>query len=748
MSPGSSSGAENSIAAGRKCGCGSVCWLCYSWNNNNNNNTNNTNNNGGGLAYAANQLHSSSLHLQLSDQAAAPLAHHPAGESNGGGAATLLAAGDSSRGGWQEPETFSQQTKSSTGAAAVIRPLRSWSSSEKRGPSLEEPPRSRGPRRFSAAGPPPLAAAGPGGTNNSSTGSTSSAKSAVGSQRSHVLASLHTWAEEEDELADGAMGAALVHSRASTGSSRLFQQAHGHAEYTRTQSTRYMHRQQHSSGSIGTSTTNGGSRFVVRHNVPEPTFGFVEVGSSSGSSTGSGGPLPPSSVLAAGAGNAAAATAATAAARNTNHQRLRTPYSISIPSIIGSPLSFTQPFLATASRTSMFGRQPPSSQIRAAHIDWDSLSMAEELLGASACGGGNRNGSSNSAAAGCGGDLHLWQQGAAIDHLSFVGSANGGCGFGALQPAADRSAKNGAIHGVAGGQSGFPQRTIDPFVGPGAGLDHQSRLANYYYQQYLLQSQMHMLPPHLQSAVRQQQQLLQQQFLRQMQQAPHLQQHQQQTQQPQQQQQNHLQNQNQNQQQQQHNQQQKTNQQQQLQRQSQSQPLPQSQKQLQNQRPLLHHQQHPQLTHQHPQLTHQHQNELFPEFSPGHMAYPPAPGAVGTAVLAGIHSGGTGISAGGNPGGLIQQPHAAISEAYEAAMAQLTLASALEKQMTWEYACQRHPVISGFAVAAPLRLSTAWRWGLLCLVLASAGCVLVGTPVALMVLLAHQDTIFLAANPF
>ncbi|KAJ1950609.1 hypothetical protein FBU59_000595 [Linderina macrospora] len=45
--------------------------------------------------------------------------------------------------------------------------------------------------------------------------------------------------------------------------------------------------------------------------------------------------------------------------------------------MIGSPLSFNQPFLA--SRTSMYGKHPPSSQIRAAHIDWDSLSMMEEL---------------------------------------------------------------------------------------------------------------------------------------------------------------------------------------------------------------------------------------------------------------------------------------------------------------------------------------------------------------------------------
>ncbi|KAJ2348883.1 hypothetical protein GGF43_004493, partial [Coemansia sp. RSA 2618] len=59
------------------------------------------------------------------------------------------------------------------------------------------------------------------------------------------------------------------------------------------------------------------------------------------------------------------------------HRRLRTPYSISIPSMVGSPLSFTQSFLA--SRTSMYAKHPPSSQMRAAHIDWDSLSMMDEL---------------------------------------------------------------------------------------------------------------------------------------------------------------------------------------------------------------------------------------------------------------------------------------------------------------------------------------------------------------------------------
>ncbi|KAJ2157133.1 hypothetical protein GGF46_004723 [Coemansia sp. RSA 552] len=57
------------------------------------------------------------------------------------------------------------------------------------------------------------------------------------------------------------------------------------------------------------------------------------------------------------------------------HRRLRTPYSISIPSVVGSPLSFTQSFLA--SRTSMYGKHPPSSQMRAAHIDWDSVSAMD-----------------------------------------------------------------------------------------------------------------------------------------------------------------------------------------------------------------------------------------------------------------------------------------------------------------------------------------------------------------------------------
>ncbi|PIA19714.1 hypothetical protein COEREDRAFT_13038 [Coemansia reversa NRRL 1564] len=67
--------------------------------------------------------------------------------------------------------------------------------------------------------------------------------------------------------------------------------------------------------------------------------------------------------------------AATNSSGSSRHTRLRTPYSLSIPSLVGSPQSFTQPFLA--SRTSVYARHPPSSQLRAAHIDWDRLSLDE-----------------------------------------------------------------------------------------------------------------------------------------------------------------------------------------------------------------------------------------------------------------------------------------------------------------------------------------------------------------------------------
>ncbi|KAJ2216543.1 hypothetical protein IW140_001556 [Coemansia sp. RSA 1813] len=621
IAAGNSGNNATSATTAKQCGCGSVCWLCYD--------RNNSSSSVGGPGELTSQTHDSALQLPLSEIAAPPPAHHTIDSS-------------SSR---LEPSVTAQPAKSN--AATSIRPLRSWSSSEKRGPSLEDPRRAGGPRRFSVAGPSAAAAAA---------ASNSSAKSAAGSRKSHVLASLHTWAEEEDELGDGAMGPSFVHSQARN--SRLLQQQ-GFMEYARTQSSRYTHHQQHSTGSINTS-----SRLQARRTMPESAFSFIDLGSSNGSSTG---PLP--STLPTNTSSVGAPAGGRSGAGVPHHQRLRTPYSISIPSIIGSPLSFTQPFLATASRTSMYGRQPPSSQIRAAHIDWDSLSMAEELLGPSPPWGGgavlpnsgNRNG------AGCGGgagDLPLWQQGAAIDHPPFVSS---GSGF------ADKS----AAHNVAGGRFGLPQKEVGSFGGPSAGMDHQSRLENYYhYQQYLLQS-----------AAKQQQMLLQQQFLQQHKQNVAYQQ-----------------------------------QQQQQQKQYRSHHLLQ---QLQNQQ----------------QQQQQQQNEPYSEFSPGHMANSASVTAAAATVTAGMHSNSS------NVGGLIQ-PHVAINEAYGAAMAQLTLASEFEKQMSWDYACQRHPLLSSFAVAAPLRLSLTWRWGLLCIVLASTGCVLIGTPVALMVLLAHQDTSFLAVNPF
>ncbi|KAJ1717953.1 hypothetical protein LPJ61_007012, partial [Coemansia biformis] len=69
-----------------------------------------------------------------------------------------------------------------------IRPLRSWSSSENRAPTIEdsEDREVRDVRRFSVAGP------------------ASSAGSTGGSRKSHAQRSLHTWAEEEDEMLDGA----------------------------------------------------------------------------------------------------------------------------------------------------------------------------------------------------------------------------------------------------------------------------------------------------------------------------------------------------------------------------------------------------------------------------------------------------------------------------------------------------------------------------------------------------------------
>ncbi|KAJ2854403.1 hypothetical protein GGI22_004506, partial [Coemansia erecta] len=317
MPPGGTAAGDGMTTA-QRCGCGSVCWLCYDQNISSASVPGDT----------TTQAHGSPPLLQLSDLTAPPpVARQAIGTSDN--------------------NAIAQPAKSNT--AATIRPLRSWSSSEKRGPSLDDPRRLRGPRRFSVAGPSGATSAAATGTAGA-TSNNSSTKSAAGSRRSRVLASLHTWAEEEDELADGGgISLSPVHSGVRT--SRLRQQQ-GYVEYTRAQSSRYTHHQQHSTASI---STNGGAsgRVAVRRTMPEAAFSFVDIGSSNSSGIGGG---PPPSTLAPNASSAGAAGARNAM---SHHQRLRTPYSISIPSIIGSPLSFTQPFLATASRTSMYGRQPP-----------------------------------------------------------------------------------------------------------------------------------------------------------------------------------------------------------------------------------------------------------------------------------------------------------------------------------------------------------------------------------------------------
>ncbi|KAJ2544253.1 hypothetical protein GGH12_004584 [Coemansia sp. RSA 1822] len=195
------------------------------------------------------------------------------------------------------------------------RPLRSWSSSEKSGPAMEDGDRAaRDMRRFSVAGP----------------------ASSSGSRKSHTPRSLPTWAEEDDETPE------TTGRGVPSGSAHMARLATAmHSMHVRNPSHQPASRHAHANVFVrramdaGSSSSSSGS---VQHNTH----------SNSSSSSG-----------------------------DSRHKRLRTPYSISIPSMVGSPLSFTQSFLA--SRTSMYAKQPPSSQMRAAHIDWDSLSMMEEL---------------------------------------------------------------------------------------------------------------------------------------------------------------------------------------------------------------------------------------------------------------------------------------------------------------------------------------------------------------------------------
>ncbi|KAJ2836469.1 hypothetical protein FBU31_001366, partial [Coemansia sp. 'formosensis'] len=375
---------DNQGTAIRPCACGAICWQCCGP--------------GPGLAEAGLvdqsgiQLSDSTLQLRLTEYASMQ-SGHSGGNSN-------------------------------------IRTLRSWSSSDKHGPRLEDQGKGgRGPRRFSVAGP---------------------AGSTAGSRQSQKHLSLHTWAEE-DELPDtsggphhnpaAAMGASVLASRNAVLAGQQLHAGRQAANHYRNLSHgNHQAGPRHfapNSSSSSVSSGTGGGPFGKRM-VPEATFGFLDVASSSSSSG------PPSTQHTASAGG--------------SHRRLRTPYSISIPSMIGSPLSFTQSFLA--SRSSMYGRQPPSSQIRAAHIDWDSLSMMEEWGN-----GVNR------------GDLPVWHQGMGqpIDLA---------CGGGIARP------------NVAGQSQLNFQRAHLPAMGEALPqhLQHiyqQHQLHYHHLQQQMLQQQMH-----------------------------------------------------------------------------------------------------------------------------------------------------------------------------------------------------------------------------------------------------------------
>ncbi|KAJ2596747.1 hypothetical protein H4R99_004790, partial [Coemansia sp. RSA 1722] len=298
--------------------------------------------------------------------------------------------------GGQQVSDLALRLEPRTGTGS-IRPLRSWSSSEKHAPSLDENQirMMRGMRRFSVAGP------------ASNSGST------AGSRKSHTLLSLPTWAEEEDEAGSensprvfgnpmlmrvGCVAAAGDQNRSQTAPPQQTKQASHSGELNGNGSSgggvQNQRRSQHGSISNGSTHSVGGGgaqAAFAKRIIPEATFSFLDMASSCSSS---------------GAGS----IQHNSSARGNQH-RLRTPYSISIPSMIGSPLSFTQSFLA--SRTSMYGRQPPSSQIRAAHIDWDSLSAMDEAGAWGGGGGGNSNR-----------DLPLWQQGlpASIDPATGKGT--------------------------------------------------------------------------------------------------------------------------------------------------------------------------------------------------------------------------------------------------------------------------------------------------------------------------------------
>ncbi|KAJ2713251.1 hypothetical protein H4R19_002343 [Coemansia spiralis] len=377
-----------------------------------------------------------------------------------------------------------------------IRPLRSWSSSEKRAPMDDaEGGGQRDLRRFSVAGP------------ASSAGSTS------GSRKSHTPRSLHTWAEEDDEMPDGARLASQA-GRAMAARVAAVHGSHSHASGHQSRLT-----PKQVGGSV--SASSSGSMYLKRVGG-DGLVGFPDGGSSSSSSSGS-----------------------------AKHKRLRTPYSISIPSLVGSPLSFTQSFLA--SRTSMYAKHPPSSQIRAAHIDWDSFSMME--------------------------DMAAW-----------------GARGTAYQPGLHRTPMLGPAP-AGSGMSVFQQQYLHHVYGRTPLAAHPSQLA----------------PPL-----------------------------------------------------------------------------------------------------QHPSRQPSHPAAAAAAAHPGLHHGPPLP--AGTRLPAAVHA-------------------AELDEAYAA----MALADEWDKQATWDYVCLHHPLLASFTVASAARLSVRWRWCLLCIVAASAVCVLVGTPVALTILLARDS---------
>ncbi|KAJ1643606.1 hypothetical protein J3B02_001951 [Coemansia erecta] len=562
-------------------------------------------------------------------------------------------AGIADFGGQQQMLDPALRLESRAGSGS-IRPLRSWSSSEKHAPSLDENQTRmmRGARRFSVAGPASNSNSSGNSIGNNNTGSRSSSNSGstAGSRKSHTLLSLPTWAEEEDEAGSEnssrafgdptLMGIGCVATDSDQRRSRSVPP----------QQTKYdgiSHGGTHSSSAGGAQQAAFAKRII-----PEATFSFLDMASSC-SSSGAGSIQRGSSV-------------------RGNQRRLRTPYSISIPSMIGSPLSFTQSFLA--SRTSMYGRQPPSSQIRAAHIDWDSLSAMEEAAawgGGAGCGGGGGNSNGNR-------DLPLWQQGlsASIDTTTAGKNAS-------LMQSVDAS---GACYNRgAGSRLAFPEISGLAGVAGSSPMTIQQQYHFYQqqqqrllYQQYMwqrLQIQQQILQSQRDSICQQQQQQQQHQMPIQHQPKKHLS----------------------------------------------GKPQPQQTQQQQTQNGKAH------------------KEHFYKAPSHGQAEGPEdvfLQGTAATANLTAAHFGG--ITQGSASGGVVPS---AVGDLH-ISTAHMALLDKWEKQMAWDYACHQHPLLMSFGVASGLRLGVFWRWLLLGIMGIAVVCVLIGSPVALTLFLAQDETGF------